>query len=192
MKTRHHLILGLIAILGLATLLSFKTAPTERTAPTEKIGLDALDGFVGTWVMANEKGEPTDQVMLVVRSTAGGSVLMETMMPGTPNEMVTMYYTTDGELMMTHYCGCTNHPILKASRADDGALRFDCVGPGENFAVCATTTHMHEAVYRLDGDKFDSTWRMLDNGVYTQASDFHHVRAKPPVDQAKVKTKSAR
>ena len=99
MKNRHFLAFALLAFASLATLL------TSRTPAAEKIGLDALDGFVGTWVAADENGKPTEQVMSVVRPTAGGSVLMETLFPGSEQEMITMYYTREGHLMLTHYCG---------------------------------------------------------------------------------------
>ncbi len=183
MKTRHILAFSLAAFLGLATLLN------SLTPPTEKIGLDALKGFIGTWVAADADGNPTDQVMSIVRSTAGDSVLIETMFPGTDNEMITMYYTRKGHLMMTHYCGCTNHPILKAGRNEDGKLRFDCVGAGENFDSCALTPHMHDAVFELDGDRFTSKWRMLEKGEFTHVGEFKLVRVK---EKAKAKPEHKR
>ena len=170
MNSRYILAFALVAFTGLATLL------TSFTPPEKPIGLEALDGFVGTWVAVGEDGKPTELVMSDVRSTAGGSVLIETMFPGTENEMITMYYTREGHLMMTHYCGCTNHPILKASRGEAGALKFDCIGSGENFANCAKTPHMHDAVFHLNGDSFQSKWRMLDSGEFTHVGDFKLVR----------------
>jgi hypothetical protein len=172
MNTRHILVFALLAFASFATLLNSKT-PAD-----EKIGLDALDGFVGTWVAADENGKPTDVVMSVVRPTAGGSVLMETLFPGTENEMITMYYTREGHLMLTHYCGCTNHPIMKARRGQDGAVHFDCIGTGENFSSCEATPHMHDAVIRFDGDRIKSQWRMQEKGEITHVGDFDMIRRK--------------
>lgn len=172
MRTRYILAFCLAAFAGLATMLN------SRTADNEKIGLDALKGFIGTWVAVDENGQPTDQVMSVVRSTAGGSALIETMFPGQEHEMITMYYTREGHLMLTHYCGCTNHPILKASRGENGALHFDCIGTGENFASCAKTPHMHDAVFKFDGNRLNSKWRMLENGEFTHVGDFSLIKLK--------------
>lgn len=186
MNTTSKLLLAGVAFLGLGTLV------TSLTPPEEKIGLEALDGFVGTWVVADEDGKPTDEVLSIVRSTASGSVLMETLFPGADHEMITMYYTKNDQLMLTHYCGCTNHPIMAASKDEEGNLRFDCIGKGENFDVCADTPHMHDAVIRRDGNKIHSTWRMLENGEVGHVADFHLVKVEGIAEKAagaKVKMK---
>lgn len=169
---QKRLILALLAcaFLGTGTLLSSLT-PTP-----EPLGLEALDGMVGTWVVADEEGKPTDEVISVVRSTAAGSVLMETLFPGQDHEMITMYYTSGDDLMLTHYCGCTNHPIMKASRDAEGVIHFDCIGRGENFASCANTTHMHDAILRFEGKRLHSTWTMLEDGKPGHVADFKLVR----------------
>ena len=167
---------GTILILALGCFLGFGTLVTSLTPNPDPVGLDALDGFVGTWVTADEEGNPTEEVVSVVRATAAGSVLMETMFPGTDHEMITMYYTTGEDLMLTHYCGCTNHPIMRASKEADGALRFACIGRGENFAECATTQHMHDAVMRFDGDHLKSSWSMMEDGKPSHGADFDLVR----------------
>lgn len=113
--------------------------------------------IVGTWVVADEEGKPTEEVISIVKSTAGGSVLHETLFPGAAHEMITLYYTKDDHLMLTHYCGCTNHPIMTASKDEEGNLRFDCIGRGENFDKCADTPHMHDAIIRRDGNRIHST-----------------------------------
>lgn len=177
MKNRTILTLATCCFLGFGTLL------TSRTPNPESVGLEALDGFIGTWVTADEEGKPTDEVVSVVRATASGSVLMETMFPGTDHEMITMYYTTGEDLMLTHYCGCTNHPIMRASKEADGALHFACIGRGENFAECATTQHMHDAVIRLDGDQVKSSWSMMEDGKPSHGADFNLVRL-PAVKEA--------
>ena len=170
-------ICALLSVLGLGTLL----AGSSDSKPG--LGLDALDDFVGTWMMADENGEATDMVATEVRKTAGGSALLEILMPGTPNEMITMYYMDGDQLKLTHYCSCTNHPILAASRDGDGNLRFDCTGKGENFAECKTTPHMHDAVYRFDGkDKVSTTWRMMEDGELGYEANFSFIRKTEVAD----------
>ena len=180
MNLLSKLLLASVAFFGLGTVLSSLTQPH----PDNSVGLEALEGYVGTWVVAGEGGHPTDEVVSIVRSTAGGSVLMETLFPGSDHEMITMYYVKDERLMLTHYCGCTNHPIMAASKDDEGNLRFDCIGRGENFDVCAETPHMHDAIIRRDGDKIHSTWRMLVDGEVDHVADFHLVKVEEVVDVA--------
>ena len=177
MKSKQLLfVTALLAFIGLGTFL------TSLTPPNEKIGLDALDHFVGTWFAADEDGNPTEEVMSIVTRTASGSVLMERLFPDSEGEMVTMYYTEGDHLKLTHYCGCTNHPIMKAGHDAEGNLTFDCVGVGENFKECSATTHMHDGVYRFDGrDKVHTTWRMMEDGELGHVVDFHFVRQPDPV-----------
>ena len=168
---------ALCCFLALSSLLA--TAAPKSAGP----GLEALDKFLGTWVVADEEGNPTEEVMSEVRKTAGGSAVMEILMPGTPSEMVTMYYMDGDQLKLTHYCACTNHPILAASVNAEGNLRFDCTGRGENFAECATTQHMHDAVYRFEGkDKVHTAWRMMDGGELGEPFEFHFVRQPAPAE----------
>lgn len=169
---------ALLSVLGMSTLLA--TAAPKSAGP----GLDIMDRFIGTWVLADEEGNPTDEVMSEVRKTAGASVVMEVLMPGTPNEMITMYYMDGDQLKLTHYCACTNHPILAASINEEGDLRFDCTGTGENFAKCATTPHMHDAVYRFEGkDRVHTAWRMMDGGELGEPFEFHFVRQPAPIEE---------
>ncbi len=178
MNQLSKLLLAGVAFVCLGTILSSLTQPQ----PDNGVGLEALKGYVGTWVVTGEGGHPTEEVVSVVRATAGGSVLMETLFPGSDHEMITMYYVKDERLMLTHYCGCTNHPIMAASKDDEGNLRFDCIGRGENFDVCADTPHMHDAVIRRDGDKIHSTWRMFVDGEVDHVADFHLVKVEDAVE----------
>lgn len=182
MNRTTKILLAAAVFLGLGTLVN------SFTPPEDKIGLEALDGYIGTWVVADEEGKPTEEVISIVKSTAGGSVLHETLFPGSDHEMITLYYTKDDHLMLTHYCGCTNHPIMSSSKDEEGNLRFDCIGRGENFDKCADTTHMHDAVIRRDGNRIHSTWRMLEGGEIGHVADFKLVKlSEPAVTKLKLK-----
>lgn len=78
MNLLSKLLLASVAFVGIGTVLSSLTQPH----PDNSVGMEALEGYVGTWVVAGEGGHPTDEVVSVVRATAGGSVLMETLFPG--------------------------------------------------------------------------------------------------------------
>src|SRR5262249_46663801 len=63
-------------------------------APTNA-GLEKMKTLVGTWVVADKDGKPTDDVVSVIKLTAGGSAVHETLFPGQPHEMISVY-TADG------------------------------------------------------------------------------------------------
>src|SRR5262245_39718357 len=76
--------------------------------------LERLKKLAGTWVAADKDGKPTDQVVSVVRVTAAGSAVHETLFPGQPHEMISVYHLDGKDLLMTHYCSLGNQPRMKA------------------------------------------------------------------------------
>ena len=44
--------------------------------------------LAGTWLAADKDGKPTDQVVSIIKVTAGGSVVHETLFPGQPHEII--------------------------------------------------------------------------------------------------------
>ena len=109
--TRRTWIAGLM-VLTLATASRGDEA-AAKAAPTNP-GLEKLKKLAGTWVEADKDGKPTDKVVSVVKVTAGGSAVQETLFPGQPMEMVSVYHLDQGELVMTHYCVLGNQPRMKA------------------------------------------------------------------------------
>jgi|FLOH01.1.fsa_nt_gi hypothetical protein len=140
--------------------------------------LSDLDGMLGTWEMTDENGVSTGEVITDLRTTSGGSAVVETMFAGLPHEMVSMYFTSPEGLFMTHYCAKKNHPNLAASLDEEtGDLIFQCMGAGANFRACSKTDHMHDVRYHLDGDFLTSTWHsMTDGKLVEDATVFNMVR----------------
>jgi hypothetical protein len=58
--------------------------------------------------------------------TAGGSAVIEKIFPGTPNEMVSVYYDDDqGKLAMIHYCMMRNRPHFTLVESDKDTFKLD-------------------------------------------------------------------
>ena len=123
-------------------------------APTSA-GFERLKTLVGTWVAADENGQPTDQVVSVIRLTAGGSAIYETLFPGEAHEMVSIYTADGQDIVMTHYCVLGNQPQMRAKSTSAGnKLNFEFVG-GTNLDP-AKDKHMHSAVLTfVDNDRIE-------------------------------------
>jgi hypothetical protein len=121
-------------------------------------GLDKIKKLVGTWVAADEKGQPTDQVVSVFKVTAAGSAVQETFFPGTGHEMVSIYHADGKDVVMTHYCALGNQPKMKLDPAStDKELKFAFVG-GTNLDP-AKDMHMHEGSIKwIDDDHIETHW----------------------------------
>ncbi|HET6425971.1 MAG TPA: hypothetical protein VFG20_19935, partial [Planctomycetaceae bacterium] len=63
----------------------------EHPAAPTNAGIEKLKTLVGTWVKADDSGKPTEEVVSVIKLTAGGSAIQETLFPGQPHEMISMY-----------------------------------------------------------------------------------------------------
>ncbi|MBL8850900.1 MAG: hypothetical protein JNG89_14575 [Planctomycetaceae bacterium] len=111
---------------------------------TTNAGFEKLKGLVGTWVAADENGDPTEQVVSVVKLTAGGSAIHDTLFPGGEMEMISIYTPDGDDVTMTHYCMLGNQPRMKAdAKAAGNTFNFEFDG-GTNLDP-AKDAHMHAA-----------------------------------------------
>jgi hypothetical protein len=143
--------------------------PAPAKAATHP-GLERLKKLAGTWVEADKDGKPTDKVVSVVKVTAGGSTVQETIFPGTPMEMVSVYHLDGSDLVMTHYCVLGNQPRMKADpKAPANQLKWVFAG-GTNLNP-AKDAHMHGAtVTFVDDDHIEIAGEAWEDG---KPSDKH-------------------
>jgi hypothetical protein len=145
--TRQFLACGLI--LALATTVSGddKHQHALPPAPTNA-GFEKIKSLVGTWVTADADGKPTDQIVSEIKLTAGGSAIQETIFPGQPMEMISVYTAEGSDLLMTHYCVLGNQPRMKAAVKDgDHQVKFEFAG-GSNLDP-KKDKHMHGATLTI-------------------------------------------
>jgi len=147
----------------------------DHKADGKAAGLDKIKKLVGTWVAADDKGQPTDQVVSVFKVTAGGSAVQETIMPGTGHEMVSVYHADGKDVVMTHYCALGNQPKMKLDPASkDNELKFVFAG-GTNLDP-AKDMHMHEGSIKwTDDDHIEWSWQGYKDG---QAAKGHGITMK--------------
>jgi hypothetical protein len=113
-------------------------APANKPASA---AFDRMKTLVGTWSGKADIGQGPINMTVQFRLLAGGTVLEERVFPGTPQEMVTMYYEKGGKLALTHYCVFGNQPAMFLAGSDKKSITFDfdkscAINP-------ATESHMH-------------------------------------------------
>jgi hypothetical protein len=151
---RRFLACGLVLtlLLGLSVASYGDGAPGAKLpAPPTNAGLEKMKKLAGTWVAADKDGKPTAQVVSIIKVTAGGSAVHETLFPGQPHEMVSIYTADGPDLVMTHYCVLGNQPRLKADpNSPPNQIVFRFAG-GSNLNP-EKDKHMHEATLTIVGD----------------------------------------
>ena len=143
---------------------SDKAAPTLPTPPTNA-ALEKMKKLAGTWLLADQDGKPTNQVASIIKLTAGGSAVHETLFPGQPHEMVSVYTVDGSDLIMTHYCVLGNQPRMKADpKSPANQIVFHFAG-GTNLDP-TKDKHMHEATLTIvDEDHIEVQGVGWENGA---------------------------
>ncbi|HEY2251742.1 MAG TPA: hypothetical protein VGH74_11800 [Planctomycetaceae bacterium] len=166
---RKTLVCGLLLV-GLSVLAFADDKHDHLPAPPKNAGLDKMKTLVGTWVTPDKDGNPTDEVVSVIKLTAGGSAIHETLFPGQAHEMISIYTVDGPDLVMTHYCMLGNQPRMKVSAKSPGGkspgntLNFEFVG-GSNLDP-KKDKHMHSAVVTIvDADHYEVQGIGWENGA---------------------------
>jgi hypothetical protein len=148
--TRQLLLCPLLLLaLSLATYGEDKAGKLPPVAANS--AFEKMKKLAGTWLVADEDGKPTDQVMSIIKVTAGGSAVHETLFPGQPQEMVSIYTVDGPDLVMTHYCVLGNQPRLKADpESPANQISFQFAG-GSNLDP-TKDKHMHSATLTIVDD----------------------------------------
>jgi hypothetical protein len=136
----------------------------QAKAPAPHPQFEKLKGLAGTWVAADKDGKPTDEVVWVIRVTAGGSTVQETLFPGTPMEMVSVYHRDGADLVMTHYCMLGNQPRHRADPTS-APNQIKWVFTGGTNLDPAKDKHMHGGTLTIvDADHIEFAGEAWENG----------------------------
>jgi hypothetical protein len=157
-------LLTLVLTISPASQADDKPAPKLPAPPTNP-ALEKMKKLAGTWLVADKDGKPTDQVASIIKVTAGGSAVHETIFPGQPHEMVSIYTVDGGDLIMTHYCVLGNQPRMKADpKSPSNQIVFEFAG-GTNLDP-KKDKHMHGATLTfIDADRLELNGIGWENGA---------------------------
>ncbi|HUQ69242.1 MAG TPA: hypothetical protein VM165_06955 [Planctomycetaceae bacterium] len=162
--TRQFLMGGML--LAVCSLTAWGDDKHQHSASAStNPGLEKMKTLVGTWVEADKDGKPTEKVVSVIKLTAGGSAIHETLFPGEEMEMMSLYTADGPDLVMTHYCMLGNQPRMKAqAKAADKQLKFEFAGGGN--LDPKKDKHMHAATLTIvDADHIEINGVGWENGA---------------------------
>ena len=169
---------ALLAVTSLA-LAAPEMAP--QTGTTSAV-FQRLLSLEGTWTgkATHDTGSgKTDggEVTVVYKVTAARSVLEETLFPGTPHEMVTMYHPDGPRVMLTHYCAAQNQPRMTLEPSSDPNVYSFTFSGGTN--MHDADLHMHTVrITFVDADHITSVWTSMKDGKIASEARFDLTRKK--------------
>jgi len=136
--------------------------------------------LVGEWkgvATHSDKQQKSDPVSVQFKLTSAGSAIEETLMPGTPHEMIDMYTDENGKLAMTHYCAMGNQPHLVLKQADAKQINLE-MGPTTGIDS-SKDAHMHALTLEFkDADHLTEKWTSYASGKPGETAVFDLTRVK--------------
>lgn len=155
-------------------------APAVLVAGPDDVAKQAfqkMKTLVGKWQGTMGEGAESMPASVEYKLTGSGTALVETLGPGSPFEMVSVYHMNNDSLVMTHYCGAGNQPSMKFKPGKNpNVLFFDFVS-GSNMKP--TDMHMHRVTYTFDStDHVVCEWQSFKDGKPGEKAkfDFHRVK----------------
>lgn len=147
----------------LAASVCLNASEPAKTAKPVSAEFERMKTLVGTWKGKTDIGQGPIEMVVQYRLLAGGSVLEERVLAGTPNEMITMFYEKDGKLALTHYCMIGNRPGMLLKSSNEKALTF------EFDKTCGidplTETHMNGITLTFENaDTITASCKLVVNG----------------------------
>jgi len=166
------------AFVCLTSLSAFAGEDCEKPPYVGSKEFEKIKTLAGKWKGTAPMGENDIPVAVEYKVTGNGSTVVETLWPGTPQEMVSVYYDRDGRLSMTHYCALGNRPqmTLKKSSAEN-KVHLDYVSSqGIN---PRKDIHMHSlSITFVDQDHIQADWTSYAEGKSTGSHSFALARSK--------------
>ena len=148
-----------VAAAGLGACARTRGRPAGSVTAAQQF--EKIKSLEGTWKTV--PGSPMEAT-IVYRAVGGGTTVQETIFPGAPHEMVTMYHLDGDTLMLTHYCAAGNQPTMRALPSNDPSeIRWEFVRLSNGDP--AKDMHMHDAVVRFGDDgHVRARWSGWENG----------------------------
>jgi len=157
-------------ILALILFSQYAHAHPGMPAPVMPKEFEPLKGLVGTWEGTAKMGDKDEAVTVVYELTSAGSALTERLMPGTPNEMISVYHKEGKSVGMTHYCALGNQPHMKLKKTDGKVLVFTMTG--SQGLTSTSEPHMHAVTLTIDGNTLTQEWTHYEKGKKSSTAVF--------------------
>jgi hypothetical protein len=139
--------------------------------------LEKLKTLTGTWQGTTVMEGKEMPLTVIYKTSSNGSVVVETLSPGTPHEMVSVYYDDNGKLGMTHYCAVGNQPHLALE--DSTGNEIDLVFANGTNIDPKKDHYMHNVSFEFkDDNTFVQEWTSFENGKEKEVATFTFTRAK--------------
>ena len=166
-----------LCVVAIATTPVFAEEAKEMELPPYEgtPALKTMKALAGTWEGTHIMHGKEIPAKIEYKVSSNGSTVVETMFPGSPQEMVNVYYDKSGKLAMTHYCSVGNQPHLDLVTMEGKTLSFSL--SSEDKAHLANEGHMHDLTLTMaDSSHLHQAWSFFEKGQKGGTTTFDLVR----------------
>ena len=158
----NYILAGLIGLIASGPL-NVTGEETDTTYAGSK-AFQQMKQLAGNWDGTVDMGQGPQNIKASYRVSSAGSILVETIFEGTPNEMVTIYHDDKSQhLVLTHYCGLNNQPKMVLIGDTENSLKFD-LAPDAPIDT-AHEPHMHALTVTFSGEnEIKQHWTQFAQG----------------------------
>ena len=169
-KSIYALVSGVyLLFLGLSMVYAGEHSPLPPYSGSKEF--QRMKALAGVWEGTSDMSKEGEKVRVEYRLSSGGSSIVETLFPGKPEEMVSVYYDNKGQLTMTHYCALRNQPRMKLTNADAQNLNFMFVD-GTNIDPKKDAYMRSLTISFVDKDHIIQKWTLFVEGKEKGTSVF--------------------
>jgi hypothetical protein len=158
----------LLSVVGLRALAG--DDKQEHPKAPANPSFEALRALEGTWE-SDKPGQDGKPNQIIFHVMAAGSIVAETMFPGSAHEMLNTYHMDGDMLMVTHYCAQGVQPRMKMVSNENGTMKFEFF-EGTNLKGHESEGHMGALELTIKGDKLSETWGFLKDGKVSGQTTF--------------------
>jgi hypothetical protein len=153
----------LLSLMAMAlSFTAFAGSEHDHKPITVSPEFETLKTLVGTWEGKTNMNGKEETIKTTYSLTSGGTALVETLNPGTPMEMVTIYSNNGKTTRAVHYCALGNQPEMKLKEAKNNTVSFEL--DGSKGITNKKEMHMHSVSLTVDGKKLKSEWTNFKDG----------------------------
>ena len=146
-----------ILLSSLLILSQMASASPDHPAPTIPKDFEHLKQLLGSWEGKSQMKGKEVPIRVTYELTSAGTAITETLMQGTPEEMVSVYHKDGDSVAMTHYCALGNQPHMKLTSASNTRMTFEMAEP--QGLQSANEPHMHAVTLTLKNpDLLEQQW----------------------------------
>ncbi len=165
MKVR---VVALLVLLSGLVALPAGAREDKKDSTKEKGKTTQFDQFkqlAGEWIgKGSHDGKEGPDFKVKYKVTSNGSAVVETIMPDTDNEMISVIHPDGDKLILTHYCAIGNQPCMKAENKSEGnkvAFEFTHATNMKS----DKDFHMHSVTFTfVDKDTLKAEWTHYNDG----------------------------